>query len=167
MGVLRDSLSAARKLATRIPPETPHAGVQVSRPWETRIPPETPDIGELASRQYRLETLRQREYDLMRHAFYRSSPDARQASLLKRLFRQVAIRGVNAMSGCDFTVLPELDAVRAARMDLIAEVNSRQQALLGEQLQRHDEQQQLHAEQLRQHDEQLRLLEMLVDYDYR
>jgi GT2 family glycosyltransferase len=92
--------------------------------------------------QLRLDSLRQREHDLLARIYFKAPSATGAEPRLKRLFRLLILRLPSFLIGREQALLAELSAIHVARQDL-ADLNLS------------------HIEQ------RLKLLEVLTDYDYR
>ena len=123
----------------------------------------------------RLQALQQREHDLLARIFFRSPADEGPELLLHQLFRLLVLRPLSFLIGRDYLLLSELNTVHIARMDQMEHMAQIQRAQLEEfvtrtqqaivnRMQQSDRLFRYHQERLERH---LKLLETLVEYDYR
>lgn len=123
--VLRRSFSTAERLSQ------PQVGALPSDQTERR-----------QTIQQRLDSLRQREHDLLTRIYFKSPSSVDPEPALRRLFRWLVLRPLSFLVGREHLLLAELNTVHVARLDWAG----------------------LHADLL---ERRLRLLELLTDYDHR
>ena len=190
--VLRRSFAAAEHLSQvgLVEPPAP-----LFKPFEAQQPSPgepgtisggTPLLDALQTGAQQLQTLRQREHDLLRRIYFRSPSATEQPEpLAKRLFRLLILRPLSFVVGREHLLLAELNAVHVARLDVTEHIQQLQndqarfltqdnpllrqyvEHLAGTEQLRRDWMGQLADLRREQLARRLQLLEILTDYDYR
>jgi GT2 family glycosyltransferase len=136
-----------------------------------------------------LQELQQREHDLLARIHFRSPTADEPESRFRRLFRLLVLRPLSFLVGRDYLLLSELNAVHVMRIDLITQQTDRMRQRMGqvddwiaqlihasnsrmEQVDRlcHDrlkQQEWLYRYRQEQLARRLKLLEALINYEYR
>ncbi|MGD8625567.1 MAG: glycosyltransferase [Anaerolineae bacterium] len=196
-GVLRRSLATAQKLSLVGLGESPREAwrttqAEIEQRLGELFPPEGPAASPpLETEAYRqaehaIQALQQRQHDLLARIHFRSPSADGPEPAWRRFLRLFVLRPLSFLIGRDYLLLAQLNAVHVARLDALQHKERLYQERVRQALDTYNarlellgqilgplaqegatKQEQLLDHHRQEFDRRLKLLEILVDYDYR